>query len=51
MAAICWSVAFGVVVRVMESEVWWKSLIGGGGVVGRVGVCCVFSLLAFSESS
>ena len=30
-------VASGVVTRVRVLSVWWKSLMGGGGVVGRVG--------------
>ena len=39
MAAIWASVAVGVVTRVKEpSGVWWKSLKGGGGMVGRGGV-------------
>jgi hypothetical protein len=39
MASIWVSVAVGVVTRVKESVVWWKSLKGGGGVVGRAGYC------------
>jgi hypothetical protein len=42
MAAIWSSVALGVVVRVRESGVVWKSLKGGGGVVGRGGYWMVW---------
>ncbi len=37
-ASICVSVAVGEVTRVKEpSGVWWKSLKGGGAMVGRGG--------------